>query len=214
MFKFGKKKPLVLSQMNLVPFRAAEAVLKAYFEICEPPIFNLVAPTIKHATILVEPFSEIVDEEGGQVHLCTIEGHFEYRSFGQMVSNPFSAAFCLRLYKHGKAPCIATEGWHDMNVDSSKLRVHFAPDGSFKFAGMRGDEVVGSWHYSTDLLPLRSLPCSGVHAALYAQRITRLGYLRQWTKDQLLEATKDVAVVAGAEEILKHYGLTFRAKPQ
>ena len=71
MFKFGKKKPFVLSQTNLVPFRAVEKVLKCFYELCESPPFTIVEPTIKHATLTIEPFSLLVGEDGGQVHACT-----------------------------------------------------------------------------------------------------------------------------------------------
>ncbi len=210
MFKF-RKKPFVLSQTNILPYQTVENVLKAFYEVSPAPVFSDVAkPSIRHVTIAFEPFSLVTDRDGGKVHLCTIEGHYYTGVLSHWGSKPLSANILIRLYENCRAPCIAYEGSHDVTVDGLKLRVEFASDGSFKFAGLHGEEVLGSWYYSTDALPLHALPYCEAHTALYAQRISRLGYLRRWKRSQLLEATKDISVVAAAEKILARFGHTFK----
>jgi hypothetical protein len=211
MFKFRKQKPFVLSQTNCVPLNAVMRVLKLK-QLYSAPIVNRAEVILKDVTISIEAFSSVVDAEGGKVHMCVLTGRYE--SDGIMstrVVSSFSAEIFVRLYEDGKtAPRIAYEGWHSLTCENSRYHVMFEAPDRFKFAYEKGNGELGSWVYSIDALRLDELPCEPVHARLYTARIRTLGHLKGWKRSQLLQATGDTAVVAGAEEILAKFGYQFK----
>jgi|GEM_PF-6643677 len=209
MFGRSKKKDTVLSQSDCVPLNAAMLALKV-LQRSSAPLFNRGEVVLKDVAIKTYPFAQVVDAEGGKVHDCTLNGHYEADGIGGRVSHHFAASFFVRLYENGKVPCLAHEGTHELTLNCAKYRVRTESPTRLKLGAIDRQGVVINWCHSDDIKRLEELPCPEVHATLYSARIRTLGHLKAWNRSQLLEATGDTSAVAGAEKILAHFGATFK----